>query len=148
MRDAWVAQRLSICLWLRVWFSSPGSSPTLGSLQGTCFSLCLGLCLSWIKSLKKFFFLEFETFIFFNSWETHRERQTQAEREAGSTWGAWRGTPSQVSWIRLKVALNCWANQAAALEFEIFYLNLWTKKIKNNNKSLNHFELIFCVVWV
>ena len=40
--DAWVAQQLSFCLWLRLWSRSPG----IESLQGACFSLCLCLCLS------------------------------------------------------------------------------------------------------
>ena len=41
-QDAWVAQQLSVCLWLRVGSQHPGSSPTSGYLQGACFSL--GLC--------------------------------------------------------------------------------------------------------
>ena len=45
-RDAWVAQWLGICLWLRTWSSVRGSSPASGSLRGACFSLCLYLCLS------------------------------------------------------------------------------------------------------
>ena len=44
--DDWEAQRLGICLWLRVWSRGPGSSPTSVSLQGVCFSLCLCLCYS------------------------------------------------------------------------------------------------------
>ena len=46
IRDAWVAQGLSLCLWLRVWSWSLGSSPILGSWWGACFSLCLIFCLS------------------------------------------------------------------------------------------------------
>ena len=51
--DAWVAQELSVCLRLRVWFPVQRSNPRLGSLQGTCFSfyLYLPLCLSWINKL-------------------------------------------------------------------------------------------------
>ena len=45
-RDPWVAQRLGVCLWLRVCAWVWGSSPTSDSLQGVCFSLCLCLCLS------------------------------------------------------------------------------------------------------
>ena len=52
-RDAWVAQWLSICLWLRTWSQVLGSSPASDSPQGACFSLCLYLCLSlcllWIN---------------------------------------------------------------------------------------------------
>ena len=46
--DAWVAQRLSVCLRLGSGHDPmvPGSSPTSGSLSGACFSLCLCLCLS------------------------------------------------------------------------------------------------------
>ena len=44
--DAWVAQWLSVCLWLRASSWGLGISPTLGSPQGSCFSLCLCLCLS------------------------------------------------------------------------------------------------------
>ena len=46
LRDVWVAQWLSVCLWLRHDPGVPGSSPTSGSLQGACFSLCLCLCIS------------------------------------------------------------------------------------------------------
>ena len=42
--DAWVAQPLSFCLWLRAWSRDPGSTPTLGFLLGAYFSLCLCLC--------------------------------------------------------------------------------------------------------
>ena len=41
--DAWVAQRLSICLLLRAWSWVQGSSPILGSPWRACFSLCLSL---------------------------------------------------------------------------------------------------------
>ena len=51
----WVAQWLSVCLWLRL--RSPCPRITSGSPQGTCFSLCLGLCLSvclsWINEIFK-----------------------------------------------------------------------------------------------
>ena len=49
--EAWVAQWLSICLWLRVWTWDPGSSPISSSLHGACFSLSLCLCLSLAVSL-------------------------------------------------------------------------------------------------
>ena len=45
-RDAWVAQRLSACLWLRAYPRFPSLSPKSGSLHGACFSPCLCLCLS------------------------------------------------------------------------------------------------------
>ena len=43
---AWVAQWLSIYLWLQLWPRILGLSPTSGSLHGACFFLCLCLCLS------------------------------------------------------------------------------------------------------
>ena len=49
--DAWVAQGLTLCLWLRVWSWSLGSSPILGSWWGAWFSLCLIFCLSLSLSL-------------------------------------------------------------------------------------------------
>ena len=57
--NAWVAQQLSNCLWLRAWSWILGSSLQWASLHGACFSpacvsASLSLCLSWInKSLKK-----------------------------------------------------------------------------------------------
>ena len=51
LRDAWVTQRLSICLQLRPWSWGLGSSPKSGSLPGAYFSLCLCLCLSLSLSL-------------------------------------------------------------------------------------------------
>ena len=62
-RDAWVAQQLSICLWLRVWSGDPRSSPTSGSLHAAHFFLCLGLCLSISLSL----FLSFSVSLM-NEW--------------------------------------------------------------------------------
>ena len=44
--DTWVAQWLSVCLWLRCDPGVLGSSPPSGSPQGACFSLCLCLYLS------------------------------------------------------------------------------------------------------
>ena len=45
-RGTWVAQWLSICLWLKSRSWGPGTSSTSGSLRGACFSLCLSLPLS------------------------------------------------------------------------------------------------------
>ena len=49
--DAWVAQHLSVCLWLRVWSRDLRWSPTSGSLQEGCFSFCLCLCPPFFLSL-------------------------------------------------------------------------------------------------
>ena len=46
IRDAWVAQRLSICLWLRAWSWGPGIESWIRFPVGACSSLCLCLCLS------------------------------------------------------------------------------------------------------
>ena len=54
-RDAWVAQQLGVCLWLRAWSRDSGIESLMGSLWGDCSSLCLCLCLSlcllWIKKM-------------------------------------------------------------------------------------------------
>ena len=59
-RDTWVAQWLSICLWLRLWSRGPGIEshirlPTGSLLVPLPMSLPLSLCLSWInkQNLKK-----------------------------------------------------------------------------------------------
>ena len=50
-RDAWVAQRLGICLWLRAWSWGPGSSPHWApcrkpAFPSACVSASLCMCLS------------------------------------------------------------------------------------------------------
>ena len=57
-RDAWMAQRLRVCLWLRVWSRSPGIESHIGLLAWTLLlllpmSLPLSLCLSWIHKIFK-----------------------------------------------------------------------------------------------
>ena len=48
-RDAWVAQRLGICLWLRAW-SESGIKSHIRFPAWSCFSLCLCCCLSFCVS--------------------------------------------------------------------------------------------------
>ena len=60
LRDAWVAEQLSICLWLRLWSQGPRIKfciglPAWSLLLPLHVSLPLFLCLSWINkwNLKK-----------------------------------------------------------------------------------------------
>ena len=47
VRDPWVAQRFSACLWPRARSWRPGIESHVGvPVHGACFSLCLCLCLS------------------------------------------------------------------------------------------------------
>ena len=57
-RDAWMAQRLNVGLWLRAWSWSPGIKSHIGLpvwslLLPLPVSLPLSLCLSWINFFKK-----------------------------------------------------------------------------------------------
>ena len=69
----------------------------------------LWIALLWALVYKLFF--SFSQLINLFIHERHREGETQAEGEAGSTQGAQRGTRSRISRTTLwaKVALNCWA---------------------------------------
>ena len=56
--DAWVAQRLSVCLQLKAWSQGLEIKSHIGLLTGKLLlplsvSLLLSLCLSWINKLKK-----------------------------------------------------------------------------------------------
>ena len=53
-RDAWVAQWLSICLWLKLWLQGPGMEshiefPAGSLLLPLSMSLPLSVCLSWVN---------------------------------------------------------------------------------------------------
>ena len=81
-----------------------------------------------------FFFLRFHLFIY--SWQTQRERQTQA----GSMQGAWLGLlpGSPGSRPGLKVALNCWATWAAGYRiFDICSFRLWSLSFIIRYQNIN-----------
>ena len=57
-RDTWLAQQLSVCLWLRAWSWSPGIKshirlPAWSLLLPLPMSLPLSLCVSWINKIFK-----------------------------------------------------------------------------------------------